>query len=194
MAEAVLLLTLYHVLLFRQYYGGHPYQLAGGEWLEQGFTSWLHLGRFRLLQRPVDPYYYPDYDALPFLSSYYPPHRFTARWSQCLNLDQAWVLFLGMMASHYWLCSVSVYILATRMGHAPLAAGCAAVTLSSAGYALKPNASITCTACWAMTYFWACLAQSWWGSAISLGLMLLAGYWPLAWIALPVGGFLWLSS
>ena len=194
MAEALVLLTTWHLLLFRTFYFINPYHYATSELLEQVFPSWLHLGRSLRHGRLVveDPYYYPDYAGLPFLSSFYPPHMVSAWLGSWLPLNQAFLLLVLTMVSHCWLASVSVYILAISMGAAPLVAGFASVTLSSLGYALKQNSSIVYTLAWIPSWLLACQSQLTLLSGISLGLMLLAGYWPIALYAVPLGCLCWL--
>ena len=192
MAEALVLLTCWHLLLFRYFYFINPYHYATSELLEQVFPSWLHLGRCLRERRLVsDPYYYHDYPALPFLSSFYPPHMASAWLGSFLPLNQAFCLLCLTMVSHYWLASVSVYILVISMEHAPLTAGFASVLCSSLPYTMKQNSSIIYTTAWVPVYLWAASAQDIWLSGISLGMMLLAGYWPIGLYTVPIGCCLW---
>jgi len=201
MAKAILLLTCYHLLLFRRFYFQNPYVYARSEALEQSFPSWLLLGR-QLRKRGLwhgyatldDPYYYPHYRSLPFLSSYYPPHAATAWMATWLNLDQAWMLYAFTMVSHFWLASVSVYILASSMGCAPLTAGFASLTLSSLGYAMKQNSCIVYTLAWVSVFLLSASLQSTVLTGISLGMMLLAGYWPIGLYVIPLGCLCWLLA
>lgn len=199
MAGVLFLLTCYHLLIFRHFYFQNPYVYARSEALEQGFPSWLLLGR-SLRQRGLwksftqleDPYYYPDYRRLPFLSAYYPPHALTAWMATWLTLNQAWILYSLTMVSHFWLASVSVYILAGSMGIAPLTAGFASVTLSSLGYAMKQNSCIVYTCGWIPLWLLSSTQHQIILSGISLGMMLLAGYWPIAFYTIPLGCLCWL--
>lgn len=140
----------------------------------------------------MDECYYPNARGLPFLSGCYPPHLVQAWLGSFLSLNQAWLLFCFTMVSHFWLASGSVYILATAMGLAPWPAGLASLTLSYGAYAVKPNASIIYTTAWIPTLILAGMLKAPWLFGISLGMMLLAGYWPLALPATVVGGFGWL--
>ena len=185
MAKAFFLLICYHLLLFRKFYFLNPYVYARSEALEQGFaSSWLlgqQLRRTGILSPTVDePFYYPDHAALPFLSTYYWPHRLQAWMGSWLSLNQAWILYSLTMVLHFLLCSVSVYILATAMGSAPIVAGLMSVTLSTLGYALKQNSCISYTLAWVPCLMLSACTHSvaWFG--ISLGMMLTAGYWPIA--------------
>lgn len=193
--NAWILLGSYHLLLFRAFYFQNPYVYATSEALEQGYASFLHLGRElrrgRLL--PHDPYYYPDYASLPFLSSFYPPHMVSAWLATFLPLNQAWIVYCLTMVSHFYLASVSVYILAIHMGYAPLSAGFASVTLSTLGYAMKQNASIVYTLSYIPMMIMASMLKVWWLFGTSLGMILLAGYWPIALPAIGLGCLIWLA-
>ena len=194
LSNAILCLTLYHLLLFRKLYFQNPYVYATSEALEQGYASWLALGRaYRQGALVTHDTYYPDYHALPFLSSVYPPHAVTAWLATFLpSLNQAWVLYVLTMVSHFYLCSVSVYILALNIGLAPLVAGFASVTLSTLGYAMKQNSSIVSTCAWVPSLLLAAQLNSMGLFGTSLGMMLLAGYWPIAIPATGLGCLVWL--
>jgi hypothetical protein len=195
MATAIFFLTCYHLLLFRHFYFQNPFIYARSEALEQGFASSILLGRSLYAGKlPVDTYYYPDYLALPFLSSFYPPHMASAWIATFLPLNQAWMLYAFTMVSHFWLASVSVYILASNMGAAPLTAGFASLTLSSLGYAMKQNSCIVYTLAWIPTFLFTASLQSSLLCGISLGMMLLAGYWPIALYVIPLGCLCWLLA
>ena len=189
------LLLAYHGLLFRRFYFQNPYAYASSELLEQGFSSFLHLGRERRAGHwvPHDPYYYPDYASLPFLSSFYPPHAVAAWLATFLPLNQAWMLYCLTMVCHCGLSSVGMYILlASVLSLTSLSAGVAAVTLSSLGYAMKQNSSIIYTTSWVPVFILSALSHHTSLTGISLGMMLLAGYWPIALMAVPLGCLAWL--
>mgnify|MGYP001568709107 CR=1 FL=1 len=194
MAEALLLLICYHLLLFRHFYFVNPYCYATSELLEQVFPSWLHLGRSLRQGRWVvdDPYYYADYPSYPFLSSFYPPHLASAWLGTLLPLNQAFLLLCLTMVLHFYLASVSVYILASSMGTAPLSAGVASVVLSSMSYAMKQNSAIIYTSSWVPILILSAGLNDVILFGISLGMMLLAGYWPIALYTIPLGCLLWL--
>ena len=177
MGRTLLLLTCYHALLFRRFYFQNSYVYARSEALEQGFASSQLLGAaLRAGRRVDDRYFFPDYRALPVLSGYYPPHLVQAWIGSFLSLNHAWILYSLTMVSHFWLSSVSVYILAIHMGYAPLIAGFASVTLSSLGYAMKQNSCITYTCAWVPVWLLSLQAGNWCLAGTSLGMMLLAGY------------------
>ena len=192
--SAFIFLTCFHLLLFRRFYFQNPYVYATSEALEQGFPSWLHLGRcLRHRQRVSDPYYYPDYAALPFLSTYYPPHRLSAWLGSFLSLNGAWRLYATTMALHFLFCSLAAYILlVNHLTMSSLTALFGAVTFSSLGYSMKQNSCIVYTLAWVPIWLLSAMQHSISLSAISLGMMLLAGYWPIAIYTIPLGGLLWL--
>ena len=108
-----------------------------------------------------------------------------------LTLNQAWILYSFTMVLHFWLASVSVYMLATAMQVAPLPAGFASVTLSSLGYSMKQNSCIVYTLAWIPILLFSAMLHWWILFGISLGMMLLAGYWPVAFYAVSVGCLIW---
>ena len=165
-----------------------PYQLAAGEWLEQGFTSWLHRGRYGW---KVEDLYYHDYAGLPFLATYYPPHWLSAYLGRKLPVDLAWRLYLAVMVAHFWLASIGAYILLSTH-YAPWSAGFVSLTLSTMGYAVKPNSSIIYTCSWIPILLLSALMNMPVVFGTSLGLMLLAGYCPIALPMIPLGCLVWL--
>lgn len=200
MAEGVLLLILicFHLLLFRRFYFVNPYVYATSEALEQGFASSQLLGRhlrasglFSL--RPVqDHCYYPDHSALPFLSTYYWPHRLQAWLGSWLPLNQAWWLYSLTMVLHFLMASLAVQMSLSALGWGTLPSLFGSITISYLGYAMKQNSCIVYTAAWVPIWVLACLQHSWALSGISLGMMLTAGYWPIALYTVPLGCLAWL--
>ena len=135
-------LGLFHLGCFWRFYLKNPYWYARGEALEQGFASSVLLGRCLRRHEVVDdPYYYPDYRALPFLSSYYPPHVIQAWIGSFLTLNQAWVVYWGTMVLHFLGASIFAYILLEPL-QSSLTQLFGAVTLSYLPYSLKHNSSI----------------------------------------------------
>ena len=189
-------LSLFHVCFFRRFYFQNWYINARGEPLEWEFPASRLLGeQLRQnfwLTKVDDSYYLSDYTGLPYTASFYPPHRLQAWLGSFLSLNQAWVLFNLMMVSHFWLASVSVYILARSMGVAPWSAGFVSLTLSYLPYAVKQNNCIVYTLAWIPTLLFSAMTHQITTFSVSLGMMLLAGYWPLALPALWLGCLAWL--
>jgi len=193
-------IVLFHLVCFRKFYFQNPWCYATSELLEQVFPSTLHLGRH--LRRyglwtlhPVDdPYYYADYSALPFLSSYYPPHRITAWLMTFLPTDQSfWILCLTMVW-HFLAASLVCFALLQQMGWSILSALFGTITLSHLGYAMKQNSCIVYTCAWVPIFILCASLHQSILFGISLGMMLLAGYWPIAFYAIPLGCLVWLLA
>ena len=196
MAETVayVLLTLFHLAFFRRFYFQMPYADSTAEVLE------TYLGSSRLLGDWLrgrkrwgdDPYYYANPTALPFLSTWYPPHLVQAWLGSFLSLNGAYRLLIGTMALHYWLSSISVYILLTRWSVlSPWLAGLAALSLSYSVSSVKPTPCLVYTMSWIPSYLLSMASHCWWGAGISLGMMLLAGYWPMVVVFGGVGCLAW---
>lgn len=180
----IFLLICIHLLMFRKFYFQNPYIDARGEPLEMEFPAWIHLGReirhhgfFRV--RVHDPYYFQEYHGFPILATYYPPHRISAWLSSFLGLDHAWILFRGMMVSHFLIGSIAVYVIFTILTMEPIIGVLNAITLSYLAYAMKQNCSIVYTLSWLTILLCSGLSHNMILFGTSLGMALLAGYWPL---------------
>ena len=196
MAEAVayVLLTLFHLAFFRRFYFQTPYADSTAEVLE------TYLGSSRLLGDWLrgrkrwgdDPYYYANPTALPFLSTWYPPHCLQAYLGSFCSLNGAYRALLITMALHYWLTSMSVYTLLRTWNVLPhWNAGLSALSLSYLAYAVKPTPCIVYTMSWVPLYLLSMATHCWWLAGISLGMMLLAGYWPMVIVFGGVGCLSW---
>ena len=194
---AYVLLTIFHFAFFRRLYFHQPYHGATAEVLETYLGSSRLLGEWLRGHRRWgdDPYYYANPTALPFLSLWYPPHRLQAYLGSFLPLNGAYRLLTGTMACHYWLSSMSVYTLLTWQGTtAPWLAGLAALALSYSASAVKPTPCIVYTLAWVPTFCLSASLHSTTLTGISLGMLLLAGYWPLVLLTAPVGCLAWLLA
>ena len=179
---AYVLLTIFHLAFWRQFYFGNPYRYATAEVLETFVGSSRLLGEWLRGKRRWgdDPYYYANPTALPFLSTWYPPHLLQAYLGSFLSLNGAYRLLLFTMAVHSWLCSMSVYtLLRTQGAMTPWGAGLAALALSYTTYGTKPTPCIVYTMTWVPLYFLSASQHSMMLTGISFGMMLLAGYWPM---------------
>ena len=184
---AYLGLLLFHLVFFRRFYFQNPYVYFTSEPADTAFPSLRLLGR----RGPDDPYYYPDFRSIPFLQSYYPPTRVLAWLTKSWPLNAAFVAYSAMMAGHYYMASCACYWLLSG-GHSTGMALFGAVTLSHLGYAVKQNACINCTVAWLPVLLLAAAQQNVELCGISLGMSLLAGYWPLALYCIPLAGLVWL--
>ena len=185
-------LGCFHLGCFWRFYLSNPYWYARGEALEQGFSSSILLGRWLRGQGKWghDPYYYANPLALPFLSNFYPPHLAQAWLGSFLSLNQAWVLYWGAMVLHFLLSSIGCYLLmVSPLGR--LQAFIGAMTLSVLPYAMKHNSSIVYTHAWLVLMVLSAMQHITWCYGISLGMVLLAGYWPLALMGVPLSWVVW---
>jgi hypothetical protein len=193
MAEAILALCLFHVVFFRRFYFGNPYWYATSSALDIQFSASRLLGdelrRGALV--PNDPYFYPRISGIPFLSNFYPPHMMQAWVGSFLSLDHSWVLYCWGMMVHYLWASIGAYLLFSQCG--PWLAFFGAITLTPFGYAVKQNSCINYTVAWIPWALWGAEIHNPWVMGGSLGMMTLAGYWPLGIYAWILSGLYWLS-
>ena len=192
MAKAIFWLTLFHLAFFRKFYFQNPYCYATSEALDTAFPSSHVLGQALRTGRLVeDDCYYPCYRSLPFLSSFYPPHCLQAMLGAFLPIDARWVLFSLTSVLHFLWSSIGAWLLFSDYP-APWIVFFGAVTFAYMGYSIKQNPSIIYTLAWAPWLLWAANTHRpvWFG--LSMGMGILAGYWPV-WIPMiPFGGLYWL--
>ena len=192
MAEAFLGLFLFHILFFRRFYFVNPYIYATSEPLDTAFPSSRILGNCLRTGAGVDdPYYYPHYSAIPFLSAYYPPHRLQAWVGSFLKLDHAWILYNLTMLLHFFWASIGAFMLFQYFD--PTIRFFGAITFGYMGYAIKQNSCINYTLAWIPWVFYGADIHSPLIMGVSLGMMMLAGYWPVALYIWPLTGCYWLT-
>ena len=169
-----LLITGYNLIFFKDFLLA-PWKFATGELLSTFFPHWIWIGR-KLRKRETwlkDRIYYQYPGAIPFLSSFYPPHLLTAFLSTFLSLDNSFRLKLLELQAHYLLSSILSYFLFLQWTSPELALF-GAITLTYAAYMIKVN-NPCCI--YSMAWMPGILLP---GplSGISLGMALLGGYWP----------------
>lgn len=179
----------FNLLFFRRGYW-NPYRYATSEPLDTAYPSLRILGEWyrRRCKGEVDPYYYPYYTSIPFLSSFYPPHVLISIVASKLSLNVGWTLYLWTMFAHFLFASVGAFLLFG--GGFPGLFG--AITLSYMGYNIKQNSCINYTVAWTP---WLLLGASTHQPilfATALGMGTLAGYWPLWLYMVPLGCLFWL--
>ncbi len=192
MAEALLGLCLFHLVFFHRFYFVNPYAYATSSAVDIQFSASVHLGRELRKGRliPEDPYFYPRISGIPYLSNFYPFHMIQAFIGSFLSLDNAWILYcLGMMLHYLW-ASVGAYLLFGQFG--PWIAFFGAITLTHFGYAIKQNSCINYTLAWVPWVFFGAEIHNPWIMGFSLGMVLLAGYWPLGLQCIPFSILYWL--
>ena len=185
-------LILFHLVFFRKFYFQNPFIYATSEPLDTAFPSSQLLGRcLRETKRISDPYYYPHYSSIPFLSAYYPVLRLQAWIGSFLSVDSAFRLYSFTMVLHFLFSSIGAYLLFSQFG--PLLAFFGAITFGYMGYAIKQNSCINYTLPWIPWVFWGADIHSPIITGISLGMMMLAGYWPIGIYIWPLTGLYWLT-
>ena len=198
MAKGTLILLLAHLLIWRQFYFINPFAYATSECLEQGFSSFIllgrHLRRYGLfsLRDVSDPYYYPHYAGLPFLSSYYLPHRLVAWSTAGWTWNSGFLAYQGLMVAHFLASAVAVLHLSMKAGQTMETGLFTAISLSWAGCWWKQQSSLVYTAAWAPVMLLAASSHQAILLGISGGMMLTAGYWPICLLTFPVALCCWL--
>ena len=110
-----------------------------------------------------------------------------------LPLNQAWILYSLTMVLHYLFASIIALVLLSHFT-TPLLALFGAITLTHFSYCIKQNSSIAYTLSWFPLLLLGARVHSIHIFGISLGMIILAGYWPLG---IYMGGFgclFWLFS
>lgn len=190
--QATAALILFHLLFFRRFYFHNPYCYATSEPLEMEFPAARYLGE-QLRQWKIpwhDPYYMPYYASQPILSTFYPPHMLVSIVQSMLPLDLAWKLHSLLSVLHFLFASIGAYLLFS--GYGAWLAFFGAITLTYAGYSIKQNAPIIYTLSWMP---WLLLGAETHNPALfglSMGMGILAGYWPLWLYAVPFACCYWL--
>lgn len=196
--QSLLLLIGAHLLIWRKFYFMNSFCYATSEALEQGFACSRLLGTHLrthglwTLKGVDDPYYYPDHSGLPFLSTYYPIHRVQAWVSSFLPLNSAWWLYSATMVSHCLFSAIACYMAFHQIWTSDTAIF-GAIMCSCLPYAMKQNSCIVYTHSWLVILAAASLTNNTVLYGISFGMALLAGYWPLVWLGVPISWVLWFS-
>lgn len=179
--KAVAFLIFYHLIFFWPIYT-NIFKQATSEVLSTFFPHWIWSGRElkrgRWPMRDDIYYYYPG--SIPFLSTFYPPHFLSAFLSTFLSLNQAFVLHLIVINSHYVLGSILSFFLFSQWAPVPIALF-GAITLTYCAYSLKIQPCIVYTVNW--------LPGILLGGPlgmISAAMAILGGYWPLCVYFFPV--------
>ena len=166
--------------------------LARSELLSTFFPTWLWQGReWRKGHVPrYDPHYWFNAHSHPVLSTYYPTHILSAIVGTFLPLDTAFNLyiihyllhFVFMLAGWYTVFAASFVNLIALFG---------AITMTFQACHLKQQACIVYTLSWFPWMLHGLISHNVILSSVSIGMMLLAGYYPLAVFLLPVSLIFW---
>lgn len=147
------------------------------------FPHWIWMGReLRKGRFPLKENIYYNYPGcIPFLSTFYPPNFLTAVVGSMLGLDQAFALFTVLILGHYLVGSLVAYWMFSQWT-TPLVSLFGAITLTYSGYNIKPQTPASAfTCCWIPGLF---VAGPF--GCLSLGLTILAGYYPPLVYVLPL--------
>lgn len=177
----VTILSLYWLIFF---YGllSNPFQLATSELLSTFFPTWIWQGREWAKGRipKYDQYYWINAHAHPVISTFYPISTFIGLCASFLSLDKAFTLFVFSIIFHFIFCSIGWYLLFKPLG--TLVALLGAITFTYQAYHIRQQPCIVYTLAW---FPWIAICP--W---LAIGMILLAGYYPLALYLLPAGLFL----
>ena len=155
-------------------------QLARSELLSTFFPTWLWQGSQWIKGKvpKYDPHYWFNAHAHPVLSTYYPPSILSSMLGNFTRLDTAFKIFVAQILGHYIFAFVGYFLLFKGyFGDGVALFG--AVTFTFQAAHLKQQPCIVYTWAW---FPWIALCP--W---IAVGMILLAGYYPLAAYLLPLG-------
>ena len=181
MQEALLILTSFNILFYYESYS-KPLTMATSELLSTFFPTWLWQGRMWSKWRlpKYDHYYWLNTHAHPVLSTYYPVGILTSIVGSRLSLNAAFSLLAVSLNLHHLFGSIGWFV-ALQRWMSPEASLLAAITISYSAYHQKQQPCIVYTLAW---FPWILTAHSIL-CPIAIGMVLLAGYYPLAIYLLP---------
>ena len=108
-----------------------------------------------------------------------------------ISLDKAWILHSWTSVIHFLWGSIGAYLLFSDYG-SDWISFFGAITFSYMGYSVKQNAPIIYTLAWAPWLLYAANTHQAGLFGLSLGMGILAGYWPV-WITMvPFSCLYWL--
>ncbi len=178
---SIYFLILFHVLFFWGIYT-NPYQLATSELLSTFFPTWIWQGREWVKGRipKYEACYWLNSHSHPVLSTYYPMQIITSIIGNLLSLDNSFILFLFNGLAHFLVQSIGWYLFLKPLGSQIALFG--AITFTYQAYHIKQQPCIIYTLAW---FPWLAIYPP-----LAIGMILLAGYYPLAVYLLPLGLFL----
>lgn len=141
----------------------NPFRLCTAETASTFFPHWIWMGR---KWRITDEIYYKYPACIPFLSMWYPPSYIASKIAKFLTLDAAFRFYAYFILLHYLLASILAYKVMGLFG---------AITFTYAGYCVKPQQPcIPFTLAWMPGMLLGGPA-----GALSFGMAILGGYWPI---------------
>lgn len=174
----MLILVLFNILFFYGIYS-NPFRLATSELLSTFFPTWIWQGRTWIKGKvpKYDSCFWINAHAHPVLSTYYPVSGLLSLLSNFVKLDTAFKIFVYSILGHYLFGSIGYYLLLKTYFN-PYVALFGAITFYQA-YHIKQQPCIVYTLAW---FPWIAIC-----APLAIGMILLAGYYPLAIYLLPLG-------
>lgn len=172
--KALALLTAFHFLFFWKLYS-NPMSMATSELLSTFFPTWLNGGK-----RDT---YWLNPTSHPVLSSYYPVNLLSSLFvvKRRLQIDNSFRYFIYSILLHFLFCSIGWFIL-LRIYTSTLIALFGAITFTYQAAHLRQQPCLIYTIAW---FPWIAICPP-----LAIGMILLAGYYPLSLYLLPMGLFL----
>lgn len=164
------------------------FTLARSELLSTFFPTWLWQGReWSKWRIPKYDNYWINAHSHPVLSTYYPPSAITAAMcsSTKMLLDRAFSYLIMLVCLHTLLFFCGWYKLISTFS-SPLIALFGAITFTFQASHLRQQPCIIYTLSWFPWMIYGLISHSILISSVSIGMIILAGYYPLAIFLLPI--------
>lgn len=156
-------------------------RLSRSELLSTFFPTWIWQGREWAKGRipKYDPYFWINAHAHPVISTFYPPQILSSWWgAKQRNLDVSFRIICGFIYAHILLCLVGWFTLILSFA-SPLIALFGAITFSLSAYNWKQQPCFIYTIAWFPWLLLGISSNNLPLSAMSFGMVLLAGYYPI---------------
>lgn len=176
-SKYLLLLAVFHIAFFYECYR-NLFKMCTSELVNLIFWHWLWLGKTK---NPFKGPYFKYPACLPVLSTFYPWHFVSAKISKYLSVDSAFKILSGGMLIHYLLMSVLAFFMFHQWYKSPIALF-GSLTLTYMAYSIKLTHPMTI---YTLTWIPGMFIQGWMG-AISFGMALLGGYYPVLVYIVPI--------
>ena len=164
--------------------------LARSELLSTFFPTWLWQGSMWAKEKvpKYDPNYWLVADGHPVLSTYYPINILSSIYVQGRNIDYAFKILVFSLLGHVLFGFYGWYALISTWCN-PLIAIFGAITFTFQAAHLKQQPCIVYTIAWFPWMLYGLISHNVILSSISIGMILLSGYYPLAVFLLPIAAF-----
>ena len=156
-------------------------RLARSELLSTFFPTWIWQGRQWAKWRipKYDKYYWLSAYSHPVISTYYAPHAIIGFIGSKISLDGAFNLLVWNMLMHMSFSFFGWYCLVNISTSSNWIALLGAITFTLAGYNWKQQPCFQYTVAWFPWILYGLATHNQWLAGISLGMLLLAGYYPI---------------